>query len=123
MRWSSRGHVPTRSAAFESILHWRSGYYEQYYAPVPLEGVRMIVAAGGVPVLAHPATHGQLRGRWTPARSAALVDAGLAGLEIDHRDNSEPGKRWLRKTRGEVRPRSSPASSDYHGEGKPNRLG
>ncbi len=56
-----RGHVAKRSAAFESILHWRSGYYEKYYAPSPLEGVRMIVAAGGVPVLAHPATGGRYR--------------------------------------------------------------
>ena len=57
----ARGHVLNRSAAFESILHWRSGYYEKYYAPSPLRGVEMIVNAGGVPVLAHPATHGRDR--------------------------------------------------------------
>lgn len=117
----SRGHVPTRSAAFESILHWRSGYYEKYYAPSPLEGVRMIVAAGGVPVLAHPATHG----RWRPMDDriiGSLVDAGLAGLEIDHRDNSEPGKRWLRNI-AKQHGLFLTGASDYHGEGKPNRLG
>jgi predicted metal-dependent phosphoesterase TrpH len=117
----SKGHVPTRSAAFESILHWRSGYYEKYYAPTPIEGVRMIVAAGGVPVLAHPATHG----RWRALEDGAiadLVDAGLAGLEIDHRDNSPQGKRWLHKLADRYGLIVTGAS-DYHGEGKPNRLG
>jgi predicted metal-dependent phosphoesterase TrpH len=117
----SRGHVPTRSAAFESILHWRSGYYEKYYAPSPLEGVRMVVAAGGVPVLAHPATHG----RYRPMNDdfiGDLVDAGLAGVEVDHRDNTESGKRWLRTLAARY-DLAITGASDYHGEGKPNRLG
>lgn len=117
----SRGHVPTRSAAFESILHWRSGYYEKYYAPSPLDGVRMIVAAGGVPVLAHPATHG----RYRPMGDSVigdLVDAGLAGLEIDHRDNSADGRRWLQRMAKKY-DLIVTGASDYHGEGKPNLLG
>ena len=116
-----RGHVPTRSAAFESILHWRSGYYEKYYAPSPLEGVRMIVRAGGVPVLAHPATHGKWRAL-DDANIRTLVDAGLAGLEIGHRDNSDSGRKWLLKLAAKF-DLIVTGSSDYHGEGKPNRLG
>jgi hypothetical protein len=115
-----KGHVPNRSAAFESILHWQGGYYEKYYAPSPLEGVRMIVAAGGVPVLAHPASYG----RYRPMDDAVirqLADEGLFGLEVGHRDNSEEGKARLlvlaRKYGLEVT-----GSSDYHGTGKPNRL-
>lgn len=115
-----KGHVPNRSAAFESILHWRSGYYEKYYAPSPLEGVRMIVAAGGVPVLAHPATHG----RYRPMNDTVireLADEGLFGLELDHRDNTEEGKRQLRVLADRYGLEITGAS-DYHGEGKPNRL-
>jgi len=115
-----KGFVPNRSAAFESILHWRSGYYEKYYAPSPLEGVRMIVGAGGVPVLAHPATHG----RYRPMEDRVigeLADAGLFGLEVGHRDNSEEGKRWLLKLAAKFGLEVT-GSSDYHGEGKPNRL-
>ena len=115
-----KGFVPNRSAAFESILHWRSGYYEKYYAPSPLEGVRMIVGAGGVPVLAHPATHG----RYRPMEDRVigeLADAGLFGLEVGHRDNSEEGKRWLLKLAAMFGLEVT-GSSDYHGEGKPNRL-
>jgi len=115
-----KGHVPNRSAAFESILHWRGGYYEKYYAPSPLEGVRMIVAAGGVPVLAHPATYGKYR-PMDDRVVGELADNGLFGLEIDHRDNTEDGKARLhvlaKKLGLEVT-----GSSDYHGAGKPNRL-
>ncbi|MBX3098344.1 MAG: PHP domain-containing protein [Salinibacterium sp.] len=115
-----KGFVPNRSAAFESILHWRGGYYEKYYAPSPVEGVRMIVAAGGVPVLAHPATHG----RYRPMDERVIGDlagAGLFGLEVGHRDNTEDGKRRLRVLAKKFGLEIT-GSSDYHGEGKPNRL-
>jgi len=116
----AKGHVANRSAAFESILHWRGGYYEKYYAPSPLEGVRMIVAAGGVPVLAHPATHGKYR-TMDDAVIKQLVDEGLFGLEVYHRDNTDDGKRWLLKLAAKFG-LAVTGSSDYHGLGKPNRL-
>jgi predicted metal-dependent phosphoesterase TrpH len=116
-----KGVVPNRSAAFESILHWRSGYYEKYYAPSPVEGVRMIVAAGGVPVLAHPATHGRYR-PMTDAVIGELTDEGLFGLEVDHRDNTEEGKRDLRRL-ATTYGLEITGASDYHGAGKPNHLG
>ena len=116
----ARGHVANRSAAFESILHWRSGYYEKYYAPSPLRGVEMVVAAGGVPVLAHPATHG--RERMIDEDSlATLVDAGLFGLEVHHRDNTPDGKERLLELAAKF-DLAITGSSDYHGLGKPNRL-
>jgi predicted metal-dependent phosphoesterase TrpH len=116
----AKGLVSDRSAAFESILHWQSGYYEKYYAPSPLEGVRMIVAAGGVPVLAHPATRGRYRVIEEHA-IAELKDAGLFGLEIHHRDNTEDGKVRLYELAAKY-DLVVTGSSDYHGEGKPNRL-
>jgi predicted metal-dependent phosphoesterase TrpH len=115
-----RGHVANRSAAFESILHWQGGYYEKYYAPSPLQGVQMIVGAGGVPVLAHPATHGRYRVIEENA-IATLADAGLFGLEIDHRDNTEDGKERLHELAAKYNLVVT-GSSDYHGLGKPNRL-
>jgi predicted metal-dependent phosphoesterase TrpH len=116
----ARGHVANRSAAFESILHWRSGYYEKYYAPSPLRGVEMIVGAGGVPVLAHPATHG--RDHMIDERSLkSLKDAGLFGLEVYHRDNTADGKVRLLELAAKYDLEIT-GSSDYHGLGKPNRL-
>lgn len=116
----ARGHVPDRSAAFQSILHWRGGYYRPHQAPKPIEGVELIVAAGGVPVLAHPGGRGPDR-VFSEKRIRSLVDAGLAGVEIRHRDNPESSRaKWL-----DVAARYgllTTGSSDYHGTGKPNLL-
>jgi predicted metal-dependent phosphoesterase TrpH len=117
----ARGHVPTRSEAFASILHPSRGYFLPHYAPDPVSAVRLVVAAGGVPVIAHPATRGP--GLIVSDRDVEeLVDAGLAGLEIDHRENTASGKQAIRRlaARHDL---ILTGSSDYHGTGKPNRLG
>jgi predicted metal-dependent phosphoesterase TrpH len=110
-----------RSAAFAGILHPRRGYIEPHYAPTPQAGVRLIRAAGGVPVLAHPGAAGRER---VLAESvvAELVDEGLFGLELYHRENTPSGRERV----AELAERFGLAvtgSSDYHGSGKPNRLG
>jgi predicted metal-dependent phosphoesterase TrpH len=116
----SRGHVPDRSAAFQSILHWRGGYYRPHQAPKPLEGVELIVAAGGVPVLAHPGGRGPDR-LFDDRRVGQMVDAGLAGVEVGHRDNPPAAReKWTRiASRYDL---IVTGSSDYHGTGKPNVL-
>ncbi|CAN5177739.1 PHP domain-containing protein [soil metagenome] len=117
----TKGIVTSREQAFQSILNWRGKYYEKYYAPDPLAGVRMIVAAGGVPVLAHPATYGKYR-PMDDRFIGKLRDEGLFGLEVGHRDNTDEGKERLRKLATKLGLEIT-GSSDYHGEGKPNRLG
>jgi len=117
----ARGLEPDRSAAFRGILHPASGYYEPHDAPTPLRGVELIRAAGGVPVIAHPAASSRGIVIDEPALRE-LVDAGLGGLEVDHRENLAHGKRtlldWARRYDLFVT-----GSSDYHGTGKPNRFG
>ncbi|THG28491.1 PHP domain-containing protein [Naasia lichenicola] len=116
----ARGHSRDRGEAFATILHWRAGYYEPHYAPEPLEGVRLIRAAGGVPVIAHPAVS---RDRLPPVDYLAeLVDAGLFGVEARHRDNSPDGVRELLRLADHFGLQIT-GSSDYHGTGKHNRLG
>lgn len=116
----ARGYAATRSEAFERMLHPRAGYYEPLYAPTPLEGVELVRAAGGVPILAHPVTRGRDAALPEPYLRE-LVDSGLAGFEIEHRENTEDGKAYLRdlvERWGLI----ATGSSDYHGAGKPNRL-
>lgn len=117
----ARGHVPDRSAAFAGILHPRMGYAQPHYAPDPLTGVRLIRAAGGVPVLAHPGTRGAER-VVAEDRLSQLVDAGLFGLEIEHPENRPDAKRRLRELAARHGLEVT-GSSDYHGSGKTNRLG
>lgn len=116
----ARGHVPDRTAAFQTILHWQGGYYRPHEAPPPIEGVRLITAAGGVAVIAHPGARGPER-VLSEQRMRALVDAGLFGLEVDHRDNP-PARRGHWVALAEQFGLVMTGSSDYHGTGKPNRL-
>jgi predicted metal-dependent phosphoesterase TrpH len=117
----ARGIVRDRSEAFDGILHPREGYYEPHYAPDPLTAVRLITDAGGVAIIAHPVTSG--RDRMMPlSYIEQLIAAGLGGFEIDHRENTESGKRTLRKLAA-THDLIVTGSSDYHGAGKPNRPG
>ena len=117
----ARGIVVDRSAAFAGVLHPREGYYEPHYAPDPVTAVDLVVAAGGVPVIAHPTPSG--RGRMMPVPVIEeLIAHGLAGFEIDHRENTEDGKRILRDL-ARRHDLIVTGSSDYHGAGKPNRPG
>ncbi|MGX5358707.1 PHP domain-containing protein [Kocuria sp. KH4] len=115
------GVVEDRSAAFASVLHSRSRYYVPHYAPDPVHAVRLVRAAGGVPVFAHPlaAARGRVVG---PEVFEAMIDAGLAGLEVAHRDNPDDARARLVQMASE-HDLLVTGSSDYHGTGKPNRLG
>ena len=115
------GVVEDRSEAFESILTSRSRYWVQHYAPDPAYAVELVRDAGGVPVFAHPvaSSRGRIVGENTYRE---MIDAGLAGLEIDHRDNPEEGRSFLRRLAGRHGLLVT-GSSDYHGAGKPNLLG
>ncbi|WP_435743738.1 PHP domain-containing protein [Microbacterium sp. PMB16] len=116
----ARGIVRDRTEAFEGILHPREGYYEPHYAPDPLTAVQLITDAGGVAIIAHPVTG---RDMMMPVPYIErLIAAGLGGFEIDHRENTERGKRTLRAIAAS-HDLIVTGSSDYHGTGKPNRPG
>ena len=117
----ARGHALNRSAAFADILHWKAGYFQPHYAPDPVRAIELVRAAGGVPVIAHPATRG-IGDVVAESSLKTMVEAGLFGLELEHRENNpEPTKRLY-----ELAAKfglSVTGSSDYHGTGKPNLLG
>jgi len=113
--------VPDRATAFADLLHNESPYYVSHYAVDPARAVRLVRAAGGVPVLAHPFT--VTRGRALPTDLIEeLVDAGLAGIEVHHRDHDRDGVRRALHL-ALAHDLIVTGSSDYHGAGKPNRLG
>ncbi len=117
----ARGIVASRSEAFDTVLHPRRGYYSPHYAPDPVRAVDLVVRAGGVPIIAHPVPSG--RDRMMPvAVIEQLIAHGLGGFEIDHRENTEQGKRVLRALAAE-HDLIVTGSSDYHGLGKPNLPG
>ncbi|WP_273654001.1 PHP domain-containing protein [Cellulomonas fimi] len=117
----ARGVVPDRSAAFAHLLRSDGPYHVPHYAPSAVRAVRAIRAAGGVPVFAHPGA--DARGRVVPDEVFdELAAAGLAGLEIHHRDHS-PAQVERLTAIAERLGLLVTGSSDYHGDGKVNRLG
>jgi len=117
----AKGIVADRTAAFQGILNWRGGYYRPHRAPLPVTGVELIVGAGGVPVIAHPGARGPST-LFDDARLRTLIAAGLAGLELRHRDNA-PDRLPKWQAWAAEHDLIVTGSSDYHGAGKPNRLG
>ena len=117
----AEGVFPDRDAAFAEVLAGNSRYYVPHYAPEVVDAVRNLRAAGGVPVFAHPGADG--RGRIVATSVIeSMADAGMIGLEVDHRDHSPAQRERL----GTIAARLSlvrTGASDYHGAGKENRLG
>ena len=117
----ANGIVATRDEAFRQWLANDSPYYVRHYAPDPVDAVRLVVEAGGVAVHAHP--FGRSRG--TGAGEAVIEEmaaAGLSGLEVDHRDHDEAARERGRRLADRLGLFVT-GSSDYHGDGKENRLG
>jgi predicted metal-dependent phosphoesterase TrpH len=80
----------------------------------------LIKEAGGVAIIAHP--FASLRGRIiSPEYLESLVEAGLDGIEIDHRDHNEGERDALRELSRRFGLIAT-GGSDYHGNGKENRL-
>ncbi|WP_431883589.1 PHP domain-containing protein [Micromonospora gifhornensis] len=85
------------------------------------QAVRLIRAAGGVPVFAHP--RATRRGRIVPDELIAeLAAAGLAGLEADHEDHSPAERAHVRGLAADLGLLVT-GSSDFHGTHKTVQLG
>lgn len=103
------GHATSLNEAFERwLVRGRPGYVERFRLTPP-EAIRLIRAARGVPVLAHPHSVDDL-----PKLLPELLTAGLAGLECYYGDYDEPRKREylaLARRHGLV----PTGGTDYHG--------
>jgi predicted metal-dependent phosphoesterase TrpH len=95
--------------------------YVTRYALAPERAVRLVRAAGGVPVLAHPKA--VKRGAVVPDEWIAdLAAAGLFGIEADHADHDAAARAHVRGLAGELG-LAVTGSSDDHGELTGHRLG
>ncbi|MBM9465807.1 PHP domain-containing protein [Nakamurella leprariae] len=122
------GRALVQAGVVSSVTEAFSGYLAgrgPYYVPKPdtdlATAVRMIAAAGGVSVLAHPRGRGERR-VLTPERIEQLQRLGLSGLEVDHPDHDEAARDELRAIADDLGLITT-GSSDYHGTNKTIRLG
>ena len=120
------GVVDDRSAAFESILHKTSPYYISEHSLNTLEAIELSLEAGAAPVIAHPLMDfpaGKSLSDLPDEHFREMVDAGLMGIEVEHRQVPENARNWLRDF-AERHDLFTTGSSDYHGVGgKVNELG
>lgn len=116
----ARGHVASREEAFNIFLHNGSKFYINHYSPSPEVAIRLIKEAGGVAVIAHPLA--SRSGRKIDLDTLSqLIQAGLDGIEVDHRDHNEMERSELMRLAIEHNLVVT-GSSDYHGTGKMNQL-
>jgi len=116
----ANGVVATRDEAFLDLLNNDSKYYVTHAAPTPVDAIRAIRTAGGVAVIAHP--FASRRGQTLDASNFAdLVEAGLNGIEVHHRDQSAQEQASLTSIARDLNLVIT-GSSDYHGTGKLNGL-
>lgn len=95
--------------------------YVSRYALDPVAAVRLVTAAGGAAVLAHPKA--VKRGRVIPDEwIAELAGAGLFGIEVDHQDHDPARREQVRGLAGDLG-LAMTGSSDDHGDLTGHRLG
>lgn len=113
--------IKSRDEAFQELLNNESKYYVAHMAPTPVDAIKVIRSAGGVAVIAHP--FASLRGQILKSSDfAELKAAGLNGIEINHRDQSNEERESLLNISSDL-DLVMTGSSDYHGAGKLNSLG
>ncbi|MFJ9537876.1 PHP domain-containing protein [Streptomyces sp. NPDC101225] len=116
------GVVPTVGDAFtQDWLADGGRAFVEKHETDPFEAIRLVKAAGGVTVFAHPAA--AKRGRTVPESAIAEMAAvGLDGIEVDHMDHDEETRARLRGLAKELGLLTT-GSSDYHGSRKTCVLG
>ena len=113
--------IKNRDEAFQELLNNESKYYVAHLAPTPVEAIKLIRAAGGVAVIAHP--FASMRGQILQSSDFTdLKAAGLNGVEVNHRDQSNEERMSLLSIAKDL-DLVMTGSSDYHGTGKLNSLG
>ena len=115
------GVVESVDAAFATLLHHRSPYYVTKADTDVRQGIALVRAAGGVPVFAHGLA--TKRGRvLDDAAVAAMAEAGLLGLEVDHPDHSDDERAHMQGLAADLGLLTT-GSSDYHGTNKTTPIG
>ncbi len=115
------GVVESVDAAFATLLNHRSPYYVTKADTDVREGISLVRASGGVPVFAHGLA--TKRGRVVGDDAvAAMAEAGLLGLEVDHPDHSDQERQHLRDLAADLGLIVT-GSSDYHGTNKTTPIG
>ena len=111
------GYVKSRQDAFSQYLGDHTKYFVPREKVSPAQAVALILAAGGIPVLAHPPLYHMGQDR-LDRLTASLKDAGLMGIEAFYSSYTNQDERDMRRLAGKYGLLLS-GGSDFHGTNKP----
>jgi predicted metal-dependent phosphoesterase TrpH len=104
-----KGYVTTFKEAFDKYIAQGGPAYVERSKITPVEAIRLITRAGGLPVLAHPLTVNE------PEKLIAeLKEAGLAGMEVYYGNYSPDDRKTLSGIAAKYELVAA-GGSDYHG--------
>ena len=118
----SKGVYANRSLAFAGILSSGSAYYIPTPSPSTHDVVAAVAEAGGVSVIAHAGDYSRNAVLLSDDQIRVLGHEGLGGLEVWHRSNPPEQRRRLLALADDLNLLVT-GGSDWHGAGKPNRVG
>ena len=114
----SRGHVKSRKAAFDLLLAKGRPAYVERFRFSPSECIELIRSAGGVSVLAHPATL-YLPEEQLKETIRGLKEQGMNGLEVYYAEHQPENIRRFSEWANEF-DLICTGGTDYHGKNTPD---
>ncbi len=111
------GYIKSMNEAFERYIGDHSPYYIPREKVTPTQAIQLILAAGGIPVLAHPTLYHMSHSRLSHLLGE-LKEAGLVALEGIYSTYSTAEEREMRSLAKEHGLEIS-GGSDFHGSNKP----
>lgn len=113
----SHGYIKSISEAFDRYVGDRCPCYVPREKVTPVQAVKLVLDAGGIPVLAHPILYHMSDSR-LDALTAELKNAGLMGIEAIYSTYKPHEERQIRALAKKYDLRIS-GGSDFHGSNKP----
>ena len=111
------GYVKSMQEAFERYIGDNSPYFLPREKVTPSDAIQLILAAGGIPVLAHPILYGMSRERLEYLVSE-LKNSGLIAIEAIYSTYTPSDERAMRTLANKYQLVIS-GGSDFHGTNKP----
>ncbi len=113
----NHGYISSMAEAFDRYIGDQGPCYVPREKITPVQAVKLIQNAGGVPILAHPILY-HMDARQLEALTASLQEAGLAGIEAVYSTYSDTEERQMR-TLASRHGLLVSGGSDFHGSNKP----
>ena len=111
------GYIKSMTEAFEKYVGDHCPYFVPREKVTPKQAVKLILSAGGIPVLAHPPLYHMSDSRLDNLVSM-LKEAGLMGIEAVYSTYASSDERDMRRLADKYDLLIS-GGSDFHGENKP----